>query len=122
MRIRLAKSFSFEAAHFLPSFPEGHKCRRMHGHSFKVDVVVEGPLDPARGYLVDYGDIKRAVAPLHDELDHRLLNELPGLANPTSEMLAVWVWDRLHPVLPMLAEVIVHETCTSRCEYRGPAA
>jgi 6-pyruvoyltetrahydropterin/6-carboxytetrahydropterin synthase len=122
MRIRLAKSFSFEAAHFLPSFPEGHKCRRMHGHSFKVDVVVEGPLDPARGYLVDYGDIKRAVAPLHDELDHRLLNGLPGLANPTSEMLAVWVWDRLRPVLPMLAEVIVHETCTSRCEYRGPAA
>ena len=122
MRIRLAKSFSFEAAHFLPSFPEGHKCRRMHGHSFRVDVVVEGPLDPARGYLVDYGDIKRAVAPLHDELDHRLLNELPGLANPTSEMLAVWVWDRLQPVLPMLAEVIVHETCTSRCEYRGPLA
>ncbi|MEY4183330.1 MAG: 6-carboxytetrahydropterin synthase QueD [Planctomycetota bacterium] len=122
MRIRLAKSFSFEAAHFLPSFPEGHKCRRMHGHSFRVDIVVEGPLDPARGYLVDYGDIKRAVAPLHDELDHRLLNDLPGLANPTSEMLAVWVWDRLHPVLPMLAEVIVHETCTSRCEYRGPSA
>jgi 6-pyruvoyltetrahydropterin/6-carboxytetrahydropterin synthase len=121
MRIRLAKSFSFEAAHFLPSFPEGHKCRRMHGHSFRVDIVVEGPLDPARGYLVDYGDIKRAVAPLHDELDHRLLNDLPGLANPSSEMLAVWVWDRLHPVLPMLAEVIVHETCTSRCEYRGPS-
>jgi 6-pyruvoyltetrahydropterin/6-carboxytetrahydropterin synthase len=121
MRIRLAKSFSFEAAHFLPSFPEGHKCRRMHGHSFRVDIVVEGPLDPARGYLVDYGDIKRAVAPLHDELDHRLLNDLTGLANPTSEMLAVWVWDRLHPVLPMLAEVIVHETCTSRCEYRGPS-
>jgi 6-pyruvoyltetrahydropterin/6-carboxytetrahydropterin synthase len=102
MRIRLAKSFSFEAAHFLPSFPEGHKCRRMHGHSFRVDIVVEGPLDPVRGYLVDYGDIKRAVAPLHDELDHRLLNDL-------------------HPVLPMLAEVIVHETCTSRCEYRGPS-
>jgi len=122
MRIRLAKSFSFEAAHFLPSFPEGHKCRRLHGHSFTVDVVVEGPLDPVRGYLVDYGDIKRAVAPLQDELDHRLLNDLPGLANPTSEMLAVWVWDRLHPVLPMLAEVIVHETCTSRCEYRGPTA
>ncbi len=122
MRIRLAKSFSFEAAHFLPSFPEGHKCRRMHGHSFKVDVVVEGPLDPARGYLVDYGDIKRAVAPLQDELDHRLLNDLPGLANPTSEMLAVWVWDRLQPGLPMLAEVIGHETCTSRCEYRGPSA
>jgi 6-pyruvoyltetrahydropterin/6-carboxytetrahydropterin synthase len=122
MHVRLIKSFTFEAAHWLPCFPEGHKCRRMHGHSFRVDVVVAGPLDPNKGYLVDYGDIKRAVAPLHDELDHRLLNELPGLANPTSEMLAVWVWDRLQPVLPMLAEVIVHETCTSRCEYRGPAA
>ncbi len=122
MRIRLAKSFGFEAAHFLPTFPDGHKCRRMHGHSFRIDVVVEGPLDPSRGFLVDYGDLKRAFAPLHDELDHRVLNEVRGLENPTSEMVAVWVWDRLAPVLPLLAEVIVHETCTSRCEYRGPTS
>lgn len=120
MRIRLAKSFSFEAAHFLPSFPEGHKCRRMHGHSFRVEVVVEGDLDRAKGYLVDYGDIARAVEPLHAALDHRVLNEVPGLANPTSEMVAVWIWEQLSPALPLLSEVIVHETCTSRCEFRGP--
>ncbi len=120
MRVRLAKSFTFEAAHFLPCFADGHKCRRMHGHSFRVDVVVEGDVDPAQGFLVDYGDIKKAISPIHDALDHRCLNDIAGLENPTSEMLAVWIWDRLAPSLPLLAEVIVCETCTSRCEYRGP--
>ena len=119
MNVRLTKSFTFEAAHWLPSFPEGHKCRRMHGHSFRVDVVVAGPLDPARGYLMDYGDIKALTAPLERDLDHRCLNEVPGLENPTSEMIAKWVWDRLRPQLPQLAQVVVHETCTSRCEYVG---
>ncbi|MFO0961984.1 MAG: 6-carboxytetrahydropterin synthase QueD [Phycisphaerales bacterium] len=119
MQVRLVKSFGFEAAHFLPCFPEGHKCRRMHGHSFRVDVVVEGPLDPARGYLVDYGEIKAATAPIEAALDHRCLNEIPGLENPTSEMIAAWIWQRLKPALPGLAQVVVHETCTSRCELRG---
>jgi 6-pyruvoyltetrahydropterin/6-carboxytetrahydropterin synthase len=82
--------------------------------------VVEGDVDPAQGFLVDYGDIKKAISPIHDALDHRCLNEIAGLENPTSEMLAVWIWDRLAPLLPLLAEVIVCETCTSRCEYRGP--
>jgi 6-pyruvoyltetrahydropterin/6-carboxytetrahydropterin synthase len=120
MRMRLAKSFGFEAAHWLPTFPEGHKCRRMHGHSFRVEVVVAGEVEPAKGYLVDYGDIKRAIKPIEERLDHRVLNEIEGLENPTSEMLAHWIWERLAPVLPDLAEVIVHETCTSRCEYAGP--
>ncbi|MFG0275061.1 MAG: 6-carboxytetrahydropterin synthase QueD [Phycisphaerales bacterium] len=118
--MRLAKSFGFEAAHWLPTFPEGHKCRRMHGHSFRVEIVVDGVVDPAKGYLVDYGDIKRAIKPIEERLDHRVLNEIEGLENPTSEMLAHWIWERLEPVLPDLAEVIVHETCTSRCEYAGP--
>jgi 6-pyruvoyltetrahydropterin/6-carboxytetrahydropterin synthase len=91
----------------------------MHGHSFRVEVAVEGPLDPARGYLMDYGDIKKLLAPLEAELDHRVLNEVPGLDNPTSEMIAKWIWDRLKPVMPLLTEVIVQETCTSRCSYRG---
>lgn len=120
MHIRLAKTFTFEAAHWLPTFPEGHKCRRLHGHSFRVEVVVAGGVEPARGYLIDYGEIKAALAPLHDALDHRLLNDVEGLENPTSEMLAAWIWERLEPTLPSLAEVHVHETCTSRCEYRGP--
>ncbi|TWT46173.1 6-carboxy-5,6,7,8-tetrahydropterin synthase [Phycisphaerae bacterium RAS1] len=119
MTVRLSKSFTFEAAHSLPGFPDGHKCRRLHGHSFRVDVHVEGPLDPKRGYLIDYGEIKAAFEPLRARLDHYHLNEIEGLENPTSEMIARWIWERLRPALPLLAEVVVHETCDSRCEFRG---
>ena len=119
MHVRLSKTFTFEAAHALPTFPEGHKCRRLHGHSFQVEVVVVGEVDPARGYLVDYGDIKDACEPIRKQLDHTYLNEIEGLANPTSEVLAAWIWERLKPRLPLLAAVIVAETCTSRCEYRS---
>lgn len=119
MHVRLAKSFTFEAAHWLPCFPDGHKCRRLHGHSFKIDIVVEGDVDPAKGYLVDYGDIKRATEPIEKALDHYCLNDIAGLENPTSEMIAKWIWDRLKPAVPLLSEVVVHETCTTRCEYRG---
>lgn len=91
----------------------------MHGHSFRVEVVVEGEVPDGRGYLIDYGDIKNAIAPIRDRLDHYCLNEIEGLENPTSEVIAVWIWDRLKPALPDLAEVVVHETCTSRCHYRG---
>ncbi len=122
MHVRLVKTFRFEAAHWLPTFPEQHKCRRMHGHSFRVDVVVEGEVAQEKGYLVDFGDIQAAVEPLRQQLDHHLLNEIEGLENPTSEVLCGWLWDRLRPALPMLGEVVVHETCTARCEYRGPAS
>ncbi|MSR18817.1 MAG: 6-carboxytetrahydropterin synthase QueD [Phycisphaerales bacterium] len=119
MRVALVKSFSFEAAHWLPSFPDGHKCRRLHGHSFRADVVVEGEVPADSCYLVDYGDIKRATEPIERELDHTCLNEIAGLENPTSEMIAKWIWDRLAPVLPLLHEIVVHETCASRCHYKG---
>ncbi len=119
MRVYLTKSFTFEAAHSLPTFPEGHKCRRLHGHSFRVDVVAAGEVDGARGYLIDYGDIKAAFEPIRERLDHHHLNEIAGLENPTSEILAHWIWQQLAPRLPELASIIVHETCTSRCEYRG---
>jgi len=119
VHVRLSKSFGFEAAHWLPCFPEGHKCRRMHGHSFRVDVIVEGELDPSVGYLIDFADIKRATEPVERELDHRCLNEIEGLENPTSEMVAAWIWARLKPALPMLSEIVVHETCTSTCHFRG---
>jgi 6-pyruvoyltetrahydropterin/6-carboxytetrahydropterin synthase len=119
VHVRLSKSFGFEAAHWLPCFPEGHKCRRMHGHSFRVDVIVEGDLDPSVGYLIDFADIKRATEPVERELDHRCLNEIAGLENPTSEMVAAWIWARLKPSLPMLSEIVVHETCTSTCHFRG---
>lgn len=119
MRVRLTKTFRFEAAHELPTFPPGHKCRRLHGHSFRFDVVVEGEVDPARGYLVDYGDIKRAAEPLVQQLDHFYLNDIEGLENPTAENLAKWIWDRIKPDMPLLATINVYETCTSACEYRG---
>lgn len=119
MDVRLSKSFRFEAAHHLPTFPDGHKCRRLHGHSFRFDVIVEGEVDPVRGYLIDYSDIKRAAEPLVRQLDHYCLNDIEGLENPTSEMLSRWIFDRLKPTLPQLTAIVVHETCTSTCEYRG---
>lgn len=119
MRVRLSKRFGFEAAHDLPRFPDGHKCRRLHGHSFAFDVIVEGDVDPAEGYLIDYGEIKRVTEPLVKQLDHYYLNDIAGLENPTSEMIAVWLFDRLKPQLPLLAQITVYETCTSSCEYRG---
>jgi 6-pyruvoyltetrahydropterin/6-carboxytetrahydropterin synthase len=120
MHVRLIRSFGFEAAHWLPTFPEGHKCRRLHGHSYQVEIVVEGDVPPESGYLIDYGDIQKAIDPVHKQLDHHCLNEIEGLENPTSEVLADWMWQRLAPGLPLLAAIVVRETCTSRCEYRGP--
>lgn len=119
MHVRLSKTFHFEAAHDLPTFPEGHKCRRLHGHSFQFDVIVEGDVDPAKGYLIDYGDIKHATEPIVKRLDHYYLNEIEGLNNPTAENVARWIWLKLKPALPMLSSIIVHETCTSGCEYNG---
>lgn len=117
--VELTKEFHFEAAHRLPMAPVGHKCFRLHGHSFRVEITVCGPVNPNTGWLLDFGDIKAAFAPLVDQLDHYYLNEITGLENPTSENIARWIWVRLHPQLPTLAEVVVHETCTSRCVYRG---
>ena len=116
----LWKEFTFEAAHLLPHVPEGHKCRRLHGHSYRVDVHVRGPRVEPAGWVLDFGDLKAAWAPVHDALDHRYLNDVPGLENPTSEVLARWLWRRLAPTLPALARVVVRETCTSGCAYAGP--
>jgi 6-pyruvoyltetrahydropterin/6-carboxytetrahydropterin synthase len=119
MKIELRKTFQFEAAHKLPNVPADHKCARLHGHSFRVEVVVAGECDPKMGWLMDYADVSEAFKPLLDQLDHYYLNEIPGLENATSEMLAKWIWDRLKPQLPLLAEIAVAETCMSRCVYRG---
>lgn len=113
------KEFRLEAAHRLPGVPEGHKCARLHGHSFRVAVWVAGPVDPEQGWVMDFADLKAAFAPLHEQLDHSYLNEVEGLENPTSENLARWIWDRLRPDLPGLRRVVVHETCTSGCSYEG---
>ena len=113
------KTFTLESAHRLPHVPAGHKCARLHGHSFRVEVHVSGPVDPQQGWVMDFADLKAAFAPLYAQLDHQYLNDVPGLENPTSENLARWIWLRLKPALPALSEVAVHETCTSGCRYRG---
>ncbi len=118
-RVRLAREFTFEAAHRLPNAPPGHKCARLHGHSFRVELLCEGEIDPHAGWLLDFAEIKRVFTPLYERLDHRYLNDIDGLENPTAENLARWIWLRLKPELPLLALVTVAETCSSRCEYRG---
>lgn len=113
------KVFQVEAAHRLPHVPPGHKCARLHGHSFRIEVHVDGALDPTLGWVMDFADIKAAFQPIFDRLDHHYLNDVEGLENPTSERLAVWIWDHLKPRLPALARIVVHETCTSGCTYDG---
>ena len=115
----ISKTFRIEAAHRLPNVPPGHKCARLHGHAFAIEVHVKGPLDPELGWVMDFADMKAAFAPLFERLDHRYLNEVTGLENPTSENLARWVWQELKPRLPLLDHVIVHETCTTACRYDG---
>jgi 6-pyruvoyltetrahydropterin/6-carboxytetrahydropterin synthase len=118
--MEIFKEFRIEAAHRLPHVPAGHKCARLHGHSFRVTVHVAGRVSSPTGWVCDFAELAAAFAPLHEALDHRYLNEVPGLENPTSEQLAMWLWERLRPRLPGLARITVHETCTSGCEYRGP--
>jgi 6-pyruvoyltetrahydropterin/6-carboxytetrahydropterin synthase len=115
--MQIFKTFQLEAAHHLPHVPAGHKCARLHGHSFKIELHLRGPLDPTLGWIMDFGDVKAAFAPLYEQLDHRYLNDIEGLENPTSEHLARWIFVRLLPALPLLQRVVVHETCTSGASY-----
>lgn len=113
------KEFTFEAAHLLPRVPDGHKCKRLHGHSFRVEVQVSDALDPVLGWVMDFADIKTVVKPVIARLDHYYLNDIAGLENPTSENIARWLWQEIQPLLPRLSAVVVKETCTSGCIYRG---
>ena len=120
MNVELVKEYRFEAAHSLPRVPEGHKCRRVHGHSYKVELEVRGAVDAATGWLVDFGVLDDAWAALHERFDHRNLNDVPGLENSTCENIAGYVWRAVRPAVPQLAAVTIWETSDSRCTYRGP--
>jgi len=120
VKFRLTKDFLFEAAQTLPNVPPGHKCRHMHGHSFKLEITVEGERDPHTGWVYDHAKISQAMKPLMEQLDHGYLNEIEGLENPTIENMCEWFWNKLSPQLPGLAEIVVHETPTARCSFRGP--
>lgn len=113
------KAFSIEAAHYLPNVPAGHKCRRLHGHSFRIEVHVSGNVDTAAGWVMDFATISEQFRPLFETLDHHCLNDVAGLENPTSENLAIWIWQRMKPGLPLLSSIVVAETCNSGCIYRG---
>ncbi len=111
--------FRIDAAHRLPKAPEGHKCAQMHGHSFRIEIHVRGPVDPKLGWVIDFADIAKAFRPLYDQLDHRCLNHIEGLENPTSENIARWIWKRLRPTLPILSKIVVQESPDSGCLYVG---
>ncbi len=119
MKAELVKTFRFDAAHRLPNAPEGHKCANLHGHSYRIEVHVFGDVDPRHGWVMDFGDIKRVVQPIIEELDHRNLNDVEGLEACTSEFIAGWLWQRIKPRLPMLSAIVVHESEGAWCTYRG---
>ena len=117
--MEIYKDITFEAAHLLPNVPTDHKCRRLHGHSFKVRLALEGPVDKSLGWVEDFSDVKEAFEPIYHQLDHHYLNEVEGLENPTSENLSKWIWTRLKPKLQYLTSIEVKETCSTGCIYRG---
>ena len=117
--MKITQAFTFEAAHRLPLVPETHRCHRMHGHSYRVDLCLEGPINQDTGFVVDFFDVEAAFGPLLERLDLHCLNEIAGLENPTAENIAVWIWDRVKPLLPQIASVKVYETQLCWAEYEG---
>lgn len=119
MSATIFKEFQFEAAHRLPHVPAGHKCGRLHGHSFMVRLELTGEIDPQTGWVVDFSNISKAFKPLWQQLDHHYLNDIEGLENPTSEVIARWIWHKMKPILPQLSSIMIKETCNAGCIYRG---
>jgi 6-pyruvoyltetrahydropterin/6-carboxytetrahydropterin synthase len=116
--MKLYKEFTFEAAHKLPLVSKDHKCFQLHGHSFKARIYVQGPVNEM-GWVMDFAELKKICKPWIEVLDHSYLNEIEGLENPTSENIAVWLWDKLIKKLPELSAIEIMETCTSGCIYSG---
>ena len=117
--MKITQAFTFEAAHRLPKVPPTHRCHNMHGHSYRVELRLEGPVDPATGFVVDFFDLESAFGPLLKQLDHHCLNDISGLENPTAELIAVWIWDRVKPLVPQTAAIVVFETANCWAEYAG---
>ena len=122
MTMRIYKEFTFEGAHYLPSAPPGHPNSRVHGHSFRVRVTLDGEPDADTGLVMHLDDVDAALSDVHEALDHRFLNEVEGLSQPTLERITMWLWDRLHNRLPGIAEIeVARDSCREGCIYRGPS-
>ena len=117
--MQVFKQFTFDSAHFLPNVPPGHKCKEIHGHTYRLVVYIEGELDPNVGWVMDFAELKRVIDPIVKEIDHKLLNNISGLENPTCERIAVWIWDHIKPQIPLLSKIELHETPTSGVVYDG---
>ena len=117
--MEIYKEFSFDSAHFLPHVPEGHKCRNMHGHTYRLKVFIEGQPDPKLGWIMDFKELKDALSGVIEQLDHRLINDIPGLENPTCEILAIWIWNKIKTEIPLLTKIELNETPTSGVIYEG---
>jgi 6-pyruvoyltetrahydropterin/6-carboxytetrahydropterin synthase len=117
--MEIYKEFSFDSAHFLPNVPDGHKCKEMHGHTYRLKVFIQGELDPKLGWIMDFKELKEALLPVIEALDHKLINNVPGLENPTAENITVWIWNQIQPALPLLSRIELYETPTTGVIYKG---
>ena len=117
--MEIYKEFSFDSAHYLPHVPDGHKCKNMHGHTYRLRVFIKGELDPRLGWIMDFKELKDALAPVMEQLDHKLINEIKGLENPTAEKITVWIWNTIKPLLPLLSKIELYETPTTGVIYAG---
>ena len=115
----LFKEFTFDSAHSLPHVPDGHKCKEVHGHTYRLVVFIEGELDPHLGWVMDFAEVKGVVKPIIDKIDHKYMNDIEGLENPTCEIIAKWLWDQIKPAIPLLKKIELHETPTSGVVYEG---
>lgn len=119
MTVEIYKDFTFEAAHFLPNVPEGHKCGRLHGHSYKARIHLQDNINEETGWFIDFAEIKKICKPIISQLDHNYLNDITGLENPTAEVISKWIWHQLKPQLPQIIAVEIKETCTCGAIFRG---
>lgn len=117
--MQIFKQFTFDSAHFLPNVPDGHKCKEIHGHTYKMIVYMEGDIEADSGWLMDFGDLKKIIEPIVKSIDHKFLNKIEGLENPTCEMMTIWLWNKIKPNLPSLTKIELHETPTSGAIYEG---
>ena len=117
--MHIFKTFTFDSAHSLPNVPDGHKCKEIHGHTYRLTIYLEGELEKDLNWVIDFADLKNAINPILEIVDHKLLNKIEGLENPTCEMIAKWLWNKIKAQVPLLSKVELHETPTSGAIYKG---